>query len=91
MLECTWQNKDSFYHEINIVYLADIEKFDINNPPISKENYVKYNWFPIKSLNSLNLLPKTFTYEIPKWLDIEKNGCFDVHELIKYEFNNMIN
>lgn len=73
ILENIWDNNGKPYHEMDIVFRATIDSVDINNPPKGKEGDVKFNWYKVDDMNSLNILPKSFCELIPSWLEIENS------------------
>lgn len=86
VLECVWDNDVEPYHEINIVFKGEIDDIDVNNPPKSKEEHIKYGWYKLYDLPSLNLLPKAFPILIPIWISeevVNLNGRFFT-EIVDY-------
>lgn len=81
ILECTWDNKMSGYHELNIVYRGTIENLDVNNPPKSKEDHIQFKWVKLDEIKNVNILPGTFGRLIPEWLRLE----VDKYTRIDYE------
>lgn len=73
VLECVWDNKGKPYHEINLVFKGEIDEIDINNPPKSKESHITFAWYKLDCLDDLNILPRTFSKIIPRWLKKNNN------------------
>ncbi len=56
-LECSWQRKDSIYHEINLIYCVAIDGLSLNNPPKSTEHNLEFIWCQLEELPNLTILP----------------------------------
>lgn len=57
VLECAWDRNGIKYHEINFIFKCSIpdEMFDIS----SKEEHIKFEWYDIKTISNMNILPST--------------------------------
>ncbi|WFR58946.1 NUDIX domain-containing protein [Anaerocolumna sp. AGMB13025] len=72
ILECTWDNKGTPYHEINIVYRVEFET--MCELIKSNEEHIEFKWYRLNMLNDLKILPSSLAELIPMWLSSnEKN------------------
>ena len=59
-LECTWNRKGSIYHELNLVYMAEINGLSLTKPPVAVDHaFHKFVWMPLNELENLSILPET--------------------------------
>lgn len=59
-LECTWDRKGKPYHEINIVYLVDIDGLSLKNPPKPMDHgFHKFVWMPLEKVRNITILPSS--------------------------------
>lgn len=73
ILECTWDNKGTPYHEINIVYRVEFET--MCELIQSNEEHIEFKWYRLDLLNDLKILPGSLAELIPLWLSSnEKNN-----------------
>ena len=57
-LECSWNRKGSIYHEINIIYKVQIDKLNVDTPPIALDHkFHQFVWKKIDELPDLIILP----------------------------------
>lgn len=57
-LECSWDRKGSIYHEIDIIYKVQIDKLNINAPPLALDHkFHQFAWKRIDELRNLEILP----------------------------------
>ena len=60
VLECSWDRKGQIYHELDLVYRADIEGLDVASPPKALDHaFHEFVWVPISRLEEITLLPQT--------------------------------
>lgn len=68
-LECTWDNKGTIYHELNLLFRTEIDNLSLESPPKCVEPHIHFIWWPIKALDKTNLLPETLKEALPAMMD----------------------
>jgi 8-oxo-dGTP diphosphatase len=62
VLECSWDRKGSTYHELNLVYVVDIQNLNLKKPPNALDHaFQRFVWVPVKNLHNISILPETLT------------------------------
>ncbi|MBW8309007.1 MAG: RpiB/LacA/LacB family sugar-phosphate isomerase [Candidatus Paracaedibacteraceae bacterium] len=62
VLECTWDRKGRIYHELNLVYKAEIPGLDLANPPQAVDHALhQFVWRPLSEIETYKILPETLT------------------------------
>lgn len=56
-LECSWDRKGQIYHELNLVYSAELAGLSLVHPPESVDKVQEFVWQPIAKINQLKILP----------------------------------
>ncbi|MGL1930612.1 MAG: NUDIX domain-containing protein [Desulfotalea sp.] len=73
-VEHQWPQATKENHEINLIFLADLENADSNFPPKSLESHLEFLWVTPESLSSVDLQPYPLVRCIQDY--VKTNECF---------------
>ena len=58
VLECSWDNKGTPYHEMNLIFRADISNVSVDKAPNAKVKHLAFSWHNLNELENIEILPE---------------------------------